>query len=73
MTEKDFLKKFADMIDTEKTLTLETKLSEIAEWDSLNFISFLSFCNSKIGKSVTPDELKAAETVADLFKFVGEN
>ncbi|MBQ7705044.1 MAG: hypothetical protein IJT73_06440 [Selenomonadaceae bacterium] len=72
MTEKEFLKMLADLIDTEKILTLETKLAEIEEWDSLSFISFLSHCNSKLGKNLTPDELKTAETVADLFKFVGE-
>ena len=69
MSEKEFLKMLADLIDTEKTLSPDTKLAEIAEWDSLSFISFLSYCNSKLGKNLTPDTLKTAETVADLYKF----
>lgn len=72
MQEKEFLAMLADLIDTEKVLTLDTKLAEIAEWDSLSFISFLSYCNSKFGKNLPPEKLKAAVTVADLFSFVEE-
>ena len=72
MNEKEFLKMLSDLIDTEKILSLDTKLAEIEEWDSLSFISFLSYCNSKLGRNLTPETLKEAVTVADLFKFVEE-
>lgn len=73
MSTETFLEKLAEIMDTEKSLTLETKLNGVEEWDSLSFVAFLSFCNSTLKKSVTPEELKAAATVGDLYKFVGES
>ena len=72
MKAEEFIKKLQEIMDTEENLTLETNLSDIEDWDSLSFVSFLSFCNSRMKLSVTPDELKLAKTVGDLFKFVGE-
>ena len=71
MSAETFIEKLTEIMDTEKNLTLETKLADVEEWDSLSFVTFLTYCNSKLGKSVTPDELKTAVTVNDLFKFIG--
>ena len=71
MQAEEFIKKLTEIIDTEEKLTLETKLTDIEDWDSLSLVSFLSFCNSKLKLSVTPEEIKAAQTVADLFKIAG--
>lgn len=71
MQAEEFIKKLKEIMDTEENLTLETKLSEIEDWDSLSFVAFLSFCNSKMKLSITPEELKLAETVGDLFKIIG--
>ena len=73
MSAETFIEKLTEMMDTEKNLTLETKLADVEEWDSLSFVTFLTYCNAKLKKSVTPEELKAAVTVGDLFKFVGES
>ncbi len=71
MQAEEFIKKLTEIADTEAQLTLETKLADVEDWDSLSLVSFLSFCNSKLKLSVTPDEVKAAQTVADLFKIAG--
>ena len=71
MQTEEFIKKLTEIIDTEEKLTLETKLTDIEDWDSLSLVGFLSFCNSKLKLSVTPEEVKAAKTVADLFKIAG--
>ena len=71
MQAEEFIKKLTEIIDTEEKLTLETKLTDIEDWDSLSLVGFLSFCNSKLKLSVTPDEVKVAQTVADLFKIAG--
>ena len=71
MQVEEFIKKLTEIIDTEEKLTLEKKLTDIEDWDSLSLVSFLSFCNSKLKLSVTPEEIKAAQTVADLFKIAG--
>ena len=69
MNVEDFIKNLTEIIDTEEKLTLETKLSDVEDWDSLSLVGFLSFCNSKLKLSVTPEEVKVAQTVADLFKI----
>ena len=71
MKAEEFLKNLKELIDTEKDFDLETKLKDIEDWDSLSFVAFLSFCNSKLKLSITPEELKLAETVGDLIKIVG--
>ena len=71
MQAENFIKSLTEIIDTEEKLTLETKLSDLEDWDSLSLVGFLSFCNSKLKLPVTPEEVKAAQTVADLFKIAG--
>ena len=71
MNAETFLKNLVELIDTEEKLTLETKLADVEDWDSLSLVSFLSFCNSKLKLSLTPEEVKAAKTVSDLFNLAG--
>ena len=72
MNEKDFIKQLTEIMDTESELTLETKLSDVEEWDSLSLVSFLSFCNARLKRPILPEEIKKAQTVNDLYKIVGE-
>ena len=73
MKVEDFLKTLKEMMDTDADLTLETKLSEVEEWDSLSLVTFLSFCNARLNRPVEPEEIKSAKTVSDLYEFVGGN
>ena len=68
----EFLTTLKDMMDTETDLTLETKLSDVEEWDSLSLVTFLSYCNAKLNRPVEPEELKSAQTVNDLYKLLEE-
>ena len=70
MNSEDFIKKLADLMDTDAALTLATKLADVEDWDSLSMVSFFSFCNTQ-GRKVSADEIKSAQTVEDLFKLVG--
>ena len=70
MTAEKFLDKLAELMDTENKLDLTTKLVDVEDWDSLSMVSFFSFCNTTLKRHVTPDEIKSAQTVADLFKLV---
>ena len=66
MKAEEFIKKLTDIMDTDAQLTLETKLSDVEEWDSLSMVSFFSFCNA------LPDAIKNAVTVNDLYKIIGD-
>ena len=72
MTAEKFITKLAELMDTEAALDLSTKLADVEDWDSLSMVSFFSFCNTTLGKKVSPEQIKAAQTVEDLFRLAGD-
>lgn len=72
MTAEKFITKLAELMDTEAALNLSTKLADVEDWDSLSMVSFFSFCNTTLGKKVSPEQIKAAQTVEDLFRLTGD-
>lgn len=54
----------------EGTLTPETLLSNIEEWDSVSFLSFMAMMDEKFGKTVIGSEIKTKETVGDLMAMM---
>lgn len=70
MTENAFIEKMVDLMDTENELTMDTKLMDIEEWDSLSFVSFIAFANAQAGKKLTPDMVRSAKTVSDLYHLI---
>jgi len=69
MTPEEFVKKLADVMDTEAELNLSTRLADVEDWDSLSMVSFFSFCNSTLGIRLAPEQIKSAQTVEDLFNL----
>lgn len=72
MIEQVFLAELVDMMDTEDELVMETCLSDVAEWDSLSHIAFMAFAATKVSKTVTPAQVKGAQTVRDLYELLSE-
>ena len=70
MTAEKFIAKLAELMDTEATLELSTRLTDSEDWDSLSMVSFFSFCNSTLGKKISPEQIKSAQTVKDLFALI---
>lgn len=69
MTAEEFIRELTELMDTEATLELSTKLADVEDWDSLSMVSFFSFCNTTLSRKVTPEQIKSARTVEDLFKL----
>ena len=69
MTAEEFVKRLADLMDTDVELDLSTKLADVEDWDSLSMVSFFSFCDSKLNRRLAPEQIKSAQTVEDLFKL----
>ena len=69
MNEKDFLDKFIDLTDTEDVVEMTTDLNTLEEWDSLSVISFIAMANANYGIKLKLENVKAALTVADLYKL----
>lgn len=64
MNQNDFLAKFADILQTDETITMDTELERLEDWDSLTIMSTVSWML----------ENKIQITVKDIasFKTVGE-
>lgn len=70
MTAENFIAKLTELMDTDAKLEPATKLADVADWDSLSMVSFFSFC-STLGKKISPEQIKSAQTVEDLFRLAG--
>lgn len=71
MTEKEFLEDFKDnILDTDEDVQMDTDLTDVEEWDSLGVVGFIADANTKYGKKVTAQEVKAAKTPADLYQLL---
>jgi acyl carrier protein len=68
----EFIKKFKDALDIEGVLDIKVELEELEEWDSMGYISIMFMLDEEYGKEVSADQLKACETLADLYKLVSK-
>ena len=71
MSEQDFLMKMQEeILDTEDEITMGTKLSDIEEWDSLAFVSFMAVAKMS-GVTVDRTAVHEADTVGNLYHLLG--
>lgn len=71
MTNEEKIAVLEDLMEVDEgTLTPETLLSNIEEWDSVSFLSFMAMMDEKFGKIVTGSEIKTKETIADLMALM---
>ena len=69
--EEAFLTKFAEILDIESSdITMDVPLDSVSDWDSMAVVSFIALADSEYHKSLSGDDINAAETVRDLFKLV---
>ena len=67
MNEQAFIKKMVDLMDTEDEITMDSRLAEIEEWDSLSYVAFLAMCATASDRKIAPADVKQAETIRDLY------
>ena len=68
----EFIANFADQFeDTDpEEITAETKFHDLEEWDSLIALAVRNMTEKKYGKKITFDEMKACETIENLFNVI---
>lgn len=73
MSTEAFIANFIDATDFQVPvdITLDTRLSALAEWDSLAALGVIVMFDMIYKKSVTGEDLYAAATVGDLYRKVG--
>ena len=71
MTEQEFIEKMQeDVLDTDVDITLDMALSDVEEWDSLSFVSFIAMAKEAGFTNVNREVVNEAKTVKDLFELV---
>lgn len=67
------LKLLEEILEVEEnTLTPETILSNLDEWDSIALISFIALMDDEFGKIIKGEKVKEQKTVADLMCLMEE-
>lgn len=72
MTKEEFLRDFAAQFDeTDPNLIqLETKFRSIEEWSSMIALVIIAMVDEKYGVVLSGDEIRASETVEDIYNVV---
>ena len=71
MDEQIFLTKMQDeVLDTEMAISMDTRLGDIEEWDSLSVVSFIAMAKAACGKKVERAAITNAKTIGELFALL---
>ena len=71
MNKNEFLKALQDMLQADETLTEDTTLASLEEWDSLAFMVVIAFFDKNFEKKLTFEDLSACKTPAALMQLAG--
>ncbi|WMI97606.1 phosphopantetheine-binding protein [Pseudomonas chlororaphis subsp. aurantiaca] len=72
MSVEAFIANFIDATDFQipVTITLDSELRALAEWDSLAALGVIVMFDMEYQKTITGDDLHEAVTVGDLYRWV---
>jgi len=71
MTKEEFLAEMQDVLQTDDTLTEDTVLNDLAEWDSLSMMATMAFFDKNFGVKIGLKEFKEIDTMAGLIAKAG--
>lgn len=72
MTTEKKIELLEEMMELDEgTLTPETDLEDIEEWDSMAKLSLIVLVDDECGKSLTGQEIKGFTTVQDILDYMG--
>lgn len=72
MTNEEKIALLEDMLELDaNTLTPETELSSIDEYDSMAKLSLIVLMDEECGKKLTGEQIRNFKTIADILAFMG--
>lgn len=71
MNMQEFLTEMQDVLQTEETLSKDTVLNDLDEWDSLSVMATMAFLEKSFGVKTTMKDYKEMTTIADIAKKAG--
>lgn len=70
MTVEEKLELLEEIMDVDESLSLEDKLDEIEEWDSLSTLALAAKVKALYNRNLTAEEIRAFETVKDICDYL---
>lgn len=70
MTGNEFLEAFADLIQTDSEIDMDTSLSSLEEWDSMGMMAVVAYFDVTHQKAVSFEDLERMKTVGDVARLV---
>lgn len=71
MTDKEKLASLEEIMELDAdTLTPDTRLEDLEEWDSLSALSFVVLLNDEFSKQITGSDILALVTVSDMMNLM---
>ncbi|BCL71472.1 hypothetical protein TUMSATVNIG1_34380 [Vibrio nigripulchritudo] len=67
MDAQQFCEELADILQLDDELSLEARLVDMEEWDSMAHLGVISMFDMEFSKTITNADLKALETVQQLY------
>lgn len=64
---KEFLKRFQEILNSETPVEMSMRLKEIPEWDSLSAMAFITLAERRFNKRLRLSDLKNKKTVEELY------
>lgn len=71
MNKDEFLSAMQDVLQTEDTLSMDTILEDLVEWDSLSVMATMAFLDKNFGVKTTMSDYKTMKTIGDIAKKAG--
>ena len=71
MTRDEFLVEMQDVLQTEETLTVDTVLADLTEWDSLAVMATMAFLDRNFGVQLKISDIKELNTIGDIAAKAG--
>lgn len=72
-TTEQFIEQFLDAVDFEEQveLTMDTKLEDLPEWDSLAALATIVLFDTEYEKVIVGDDIEKCVTVGDIYALLG--
>lgn len=71
MTREEFLLELLEVLQRDDPITMDTRLEDLAEWDSLASMGVASMLDLKFSRRLSFDEIRAMRTVSDIARAAG--
>lgn len=70
---EQFVEQFLEAVDFQEPveITLDTKLADLPEWDSLAALATIVLFDTEYGKVIVGDDIKKCATAGDLYALLG--